>query len=323
MPTSGPSRAPSRAVRQRRAAAAEQLAQDQVGILGRGQLYGLGVTRWQVKARLAAQRWQRTGRQTISTTTGELTQQARYWVAVLETGPRAALAGVTALQAAGLTTITEARLHVIVPKSSTPLRPPGVRVHESRRFDEQDVLANGVRRQRPAVAAVHAALWASSDRQAVLYLVACVQQRLARVADVTAALEAVRRHPRRRLLQAVLADIACGAQSLHELDLTTGLRRRGLPQPSRQVVVELSGGRAYLDAEWEEHAVSLELDGSQHEEGAARVDDAFRDLEVAATGRTTARVPLLALRLDEDGFYRRLGDLLRSRGWSDISDTAA
>lgn len=306
----------NRAARRQRSAAAESLAQQQAGILSRRQLYALGVTRWQVKAAVAARRWQRTGRQTVSVTTGPLTEQARHWVAVLETGPRAALAGVTALQAAGLRTITEATLHVIVPKSSTPLKPPGVRVHESRRFAEQDVLPSGLRRERPAVAAVHAALWAASDRQAVLFLVAPVQQRLVRADDVATALAAVRRHPRRRLLQLVLRDIAAGAQSLHELDLTGGLRRRGLPQPSRQVVVELSAGRAYLDADWEAYDVALELDGSQHEEGGARVDDAFRDLEVAASGRTTARVPLLALRLDEDGFYRRLAALLRSRGWT-------
>lgn len=313
----------ARAHRRACAAAAELLAEEQAGIVSRRQLYALGVTRWQVKARIRAQRWQRTGRQTVSVTTGELTEQARHWVAVLETGPRAALAGLTALHAAGLKSITEAAVHVIAPKSSTPLKPPGVRVHESRRFNEQDVLTNGVRRQRPAVAAVHAALWAVSDRQAALFLVAPVQQRLVKVADVAAALDVVRRHPRRTLLRTLLHDIAAGAQSLHELDLTAGLRRRGLPQPARQVVVELPGGRAYLDAEWEEYGVALELDGSQHEEAAAKVDDAFRDLEVATSERTTVRVPLLALRLDEEGFYRRLAALLRSRGWTAARADAA
>lgn len=318
-----PAHPPTRADRQRRSAAAELLAEDQAGVLSRRQLYALGVTRWQVKARISAKRWQRTGRQTISTTTGELTEQARRWVGLLETGPRAALAGITALQAAGLRNLTEATLHVIVPKSSTPLKPPGVRVHESRRFREQDVLSNGIRRERPAVAAVHAALWAVSDRQAVLFLVAPVQQRLVTAQEVASALAAVRRHRRRDLLRTVLADIADGAQSLHELDVASGLRRRGLPQPSRQVVVQLSAGRAYLDMEWEEHGVALELDGSQHEEAGARVADAFRDLEVATSGRTTVRVPLLALRLDEDGFYGRLAELLRAHGWTGTEASAA
>lgn len=308
--------------RQAALTAAEAAAADQHGIISRRQLYALGVTRWQVKGRLRAQRWQRTGRQSISVTTGPLEEQARWWVAVLETGPHAALDGITALLPAGMKGVTEATLHVITPKSSNPGQPPGTRVHESRRFQESDVLTNGIRRVRPAVATVHAALWAVSDRQAALFLVAPVQQRLVRVTDVAKVLAVVRRHPRRRLLTVVLGDIADGAQSLNELDFTRALRRRCLPQPSRQVVVQLPSGRVYLDADWEAYDLALELDGSQHEEQAARVDDAFRDLETAATGRTVVRVPLLALRLDEEGFYDRLEGLLRSRGWSGDSRAA-
>lgn len=295
--------------------AAEELAADQEGVISRHQLYELGVTRWQVKAQLRARRWRRTGQQSVAVTTGKLSDKARRRVAVFETGPRAALDGVTALQEAGLKTITEAVLHVIAPKSSEPRRSAGVRVHESRRFREADVLTNGVRRVRPAVAAVHAALWAASDRQAVLYVVAAVQQRLARVEDVEEALKAVRRHRRRRLLLRVVRDIAGGAQALRELDFAAVLRRRGLPEPSRQTIVQRRGRRAYLDVDWEEWAVSLELDGEQHEEASARLEDVLRDLDVAATGRTTLRLPLWAMSVDEEAVLDGLEAVLRSRGW--------
>lgn len=79
--------------RRRTLRAAEELAADQEDVISRRQLYALGVTRWQVKAQLRARRWQRTGRQSVSTMTGQLGDKARRRVAVFETGPRAALDG--------------------------------------------------------------------------------------------------------------------------------------------------------------------------------------------------------------------------------------
>ena len=294
---------------------AEARAADQAGILSRRQLYADGVTRWQVTARLRSQRWALTGRQTLSLTTGPLTAEARRWVALHETGPRAALAGVTALQAAGVTGLSDALVHVIVPKSSSPWRSPGVVVHESRRFDETTVVADGIRRVEPAVAAVHAALWAASDRQAALFLVLPVQQRVVTTDHLLDALAAVRRAARRRLLLQVVADVGDGAQSLNELDVSRALRRRGLPEPTRQQLVRLPSGRVYLDVVWEAWDVALEIDGVQHEQGTARLDDALRDLAVAGTGRTTVRIPVLAMRLDEERVLDGVESMLRARGW--------
>lgn len=297
-------------------AAAEDLAGDQCGVLSRRQLYEMGVTRWQVRAQVDARRWQRTGRQTVSVRTGRLDERAVRWVAVLETCPLAALAGASALLEAGLTGVSERVVHVIAPKSSRPRRSRGVRVHESRRYRDDDVHIDGLRRVRTPVAVVQAALWATSDRQAALFVVTSLQQRLVRAEEVAEALEAVRRHARRRLILQLVADVADGAHSLGELDLTRALRRRGLPPPTRQVVRRLASGRVHLDAEWEEYGVRLEVDGAQHEEPEGRLHDAVRDLELAAAGGGPVRLPLLALRLDEEAVLDRLAALLRARGWS-------
>jgi hypothetical protein len=294
---------------------AERQAHEQAGVLSRRQLYRLGVTRWQVRAMLTAGRWCASGRQTVAVRSGALTLSGRHWRAVLEVGPRAALDGVSALHAAGLRGVDEAVVHVIVPKSSTPLQPRGVAVHESRRFREQDVVQTGVRRVTAPVALLHAALWARSDRTAALYVAATVQQRLVTGADLLLALEDVRRHPRRRLLQRLAADVADGAHALGELDLGRGLRRRGLPDPVRQSVRVLTTGKAYLDADWPGWGLSLEVDGSQHDRPADRLADTLRDLEVAATGTTVLRIPLLALRLDEEAVLDRLEVVFRARGW--------
>jgi hypothetical protein len=296
-----------------RLAAAVRLAARQDGVLGRRQAYRLGVTRWQVAAQLRARRWRRTGPQTVMVTTGPVSPAARRWIAVLEVGPRAALDGISSLQVAGLQHVASDVVHVVTPKSSTPRKAKGVRVHESRRYCSEDVLTYGVPRTRPAVAAVHAALWAASDRQAALFVVAAVQQRLVSVDEVARAAAAVRRHPRRRLLQQLLVDLAAGAESLGELDLTAGLRRRGLPQPSRQVVLRRSSGVACLDLDWDEQGVTLEVDGAQQELPANRLQDVLRDLDVAATGRLVIHLPLWALRLDEEAVLDRLAQLLTAR----------
>lgn len=298
---------------------AHAVASRQAGIASRRQLYAAGVSRWQLRAELQARRWRRTGRQTVSVTTGELALPAQWWVAVLEVGGGGALDGVTALQAAGLTGITEDVLHVAVAKSSRPRKVPGVRVHETRRFCEADVDRAGLPRVRPAVAAVHAALWARTDRQAALFLAATVQQRLAPAASVAEAFSSVRRHRRRRFLLTVLADLVGGAESLGEIDFAASCRRRGLPEPDRQVVRRLPGGRAYLDVCWSAWGLVVEVDGVQHDALAHRMSDALRDNEQLVDGQVVLRIPVLGLRLHEDEFLSQVERALRRRGWSPAS----
>jgi hypothetical protein len=305
----------TRSSRYRLLADAERQAREQGGVISRRQLYHLGLTRWQVRAMIVAGRWRSSGRQTVSVCSGPLSLSGSHWRAVLEVGPRASLDGLSALRAVGLRTIDEAAVHVIVPKSSTPLRPRGVTVHESRRFREEDVVQTDVRRMRPPVALVHAALWARSDRAAALYVAATVQQRIVNGADLLLALDEVRRHPRRRLLGRLAADVIDGAHALGELDLGRGLRRRALPPPVRQAVRVLTAGKVYLDADWPGWGLSLEVDGSQHDRPADRLADTLRDLDVAATGTTVLRIPLLALRIDEEAVLDRIETVFRARGW--------
>jgi very-short-patch-repair endonuclease len=125
----------------------------------------------------------------------------------------------------------------------------------------------------------------------------------------------VKRHRRRAFLRTVVADAAGGSESLGELDVLAGVRRRGLPEPSRQSVRQLSTGRAYLDIEWDDWALVLEIDGAQHDHTAHRLADALRDLEVVASGQTVVRIPVVAWRLDEERVLDRLVSVFVARGW--------
>jgi very-short-patch-repair endonuclease len=293
-----------------------RLRAKQDGISSRAQLRRLGVPRWYVQAELRARRWVAVGRQAIVLHNGPIGDAARRAAGAHQVGPRAALDGVTALQHRGATGLTDELVHVIAAKGSSPRRARGVRVHESRRFREEDVeLVRGVRTVVAPVAAVHAALWSKTDKQASLMFVVAVQQRLATVDELALAFDAVRRHRRRRHLRQLLVELAGGVRSLGELDVAVHLRTRGLPEPDRQTVRERPSGRQYLDAEFDGYQVTLEVDGWQHDDPEHRLADLLRDLEQVAEGQTVLRLPLAAWRLDREGVLDRLEQVFAARGW--------
>lgn len=294
---------------------ASGLAAGQSGVLSRRQMLSAGVPRWLVRLELRTGRWQRTGRQTVALHNGPLDAEGRRWVAVLEAGPRAVLDGVSALQAGGLADLTGDVVTVAVPKGNRRRRLAGVRVRETRRWRSEDVAAGGIPRTLPAVAAVHAALWAATDKQATFFLTLAVQQGLCRPSDLSDAATAVRRHPRRRLLVQVVLDLANGSRSLGELDVARAMRSRGLPEPGRQAVRRRASGTQYLDADFPAFGISLEVDGSQHDLPYQRLADLLRDLGLATEGRTTVRIPLVAWRLDERAVLDGLEALFQARGW--------
>ena len=310
-------------IRRERMDALAGLVEQQHGVLLRRQLTARGWTHAAVEAQLNAGRWRPGGYVTIVTYTGPLTQPSCWWRAVLETGPTAVVAGVTALQAAGLLGIDEPDVHVAAPKSSRPRRLDGVVVHETRRIRPDDAVPTGLPRLRVAAAAAMAALWARSDRQAALFLVAPVQQRLVTPEELAAWVARIRRHRRRRLLTAVVADLVTGAHSLGELDFAGVCRGGGLPEPTRQRVVHRPGGRYYLDAEWEPWRVAVEIDGAAHREATTWIDDAWRQNDVVASGRVVLRFPQVAVRVDPARVVAQVRAVLLRRGWRPRRPTIA
>jgi very-short-patch-repair endonuclease len=226
------------------------------------------------------------------------------------------LDGVTALQAAGLQRIESPLIHLAVPKSVTPHQCRGVRVHETRRYREEDVLRVDIPRMRPATAAVHAALWAPSNGEAALFVIAAVQQRLTTPCELAEAVERVRRDPRRNLLRGLLRDVAGGVESFDERAFARLCRKRGLPEPSRQVLCVAANGRVYFDVMWEQYGVIVEIDGIQHLDAAQVVRDALKQNMAAIEGALVLRVPNWALRADPDPFLDQVEAALLSRGWN-------
>jgi very-short-patch-repair endonuclease len=272
-------------------------------VLSRAELRAHGWDRDAVARQVAGERWSLHGQQTVALHTSHLGEEAKRWRAVWEVGLGvAALDGVSALQAAGLTGFSDDRVHVSVKHTATVSEVSGVQVHKVIRRISGEVVEGGLPRTTPAVAAVRAAHWAVSDRQAALLMVMPVQQRIITGDQLVAATRRVRGRTRRRFIRLVAHDIADGAQSLGELDFAALCRSHGLPEPSRQVVQRGPQGRTYLDVRWDHADLVVEIDGAQHTWGLAATDDQFRQNAVVIRGDRVLRMTLLGLRLAPDAF---------------------
>lgn len=278
---------------------AREMAADQGGVVSRRQLARAGISEIHVRRAVGSDRWMAHGRQTIAVHTGPLDAVGLRWRAIWETGKTiAALDGVTALQVAGLKGYHDNQVHLSAKHNHNADPVPGVVVHKVIRRVPGELIAAGLPRVRPAVAAIRASHWAVSNRQAALLLLMPVQQRLVTPAELAAAQRLVRCRTRRALIKSVVRDIAFGVESLGELDFSGLCRRRGLPEPSRQVLRRGARGRIYLDVRWDCCNLVVEIDGAQHREGLNVMLDNLRQNAVTLSGDRVLRVDVIGLRLE-------------------------
>jgi very-short-patch-repair endonuclease len=166
------------------------------------------------------------------------------------------------------------------------------------------------------VAAVRAALWAKSDEQSALVLALCVQQRIVSADDLLMEFTTVRRHPRRRFLRLVLADLVNGAESMGELEFARLCRAAGLPEPDRQVPRRGPHGMFSVDTEWSQYGVVVEIEGIHHLTADQAMADASRQNEITLQNSRVLRIPVLGLRLSAHTYLDQVRRLLRAAGWT-------
>lgn len=293
---------------------AGRAAAEQGEVLSRPQLYALGVTRWEIRGHVRAGRWQLIGDQSVHLGNGTVSEVGEQWAAVFQGGPRACLDGASALVAAGLERFEVKRIRVSVPRGARIRRTRRYDIRQTRRWSSEDIVTVGIPRTRPATATVRAGLWASTDREATYVVTLAVQQGIASPEAVGHELLRIRRDRRRGLLHAVVNDLLDGARSLGELDVGRELRRRGLPEPDRQVLRRDSRNRYFLDLYWKRWKLVVEVDGIHHAWAENVVGDALRQNALVLDGDTVLRLPLLGLRLEPGAFYAQIERALRDAG---------
>ena len=219
---------------------------------------------------------------------GPLTREQAEWVALLRCGAGAVLAGASAMARGGVKVDPPARPQVVIPWWRPRLTVDLADVRRSRLMSAVEVHPT---RQPPQFRLDRATIDAASltrrpdDVRALLC--APVQQRRLLPTQLRAAVQRLGPVTGRALMLRTLDDLELGAQSIHELRFTRGLRRSGLPQPDRQVWREHADGRRYLDCEWDEYELHVEIDGLAHRLVRQWVADLDRtnELEIAKDSR--------------------------------------
>ncbi len=138
--------------------------------------------------------------------------------------------------------------------------------------------------------------------------------------------KALRRHVLGRptcatcLILETLDDVEGGSQSLPELEYVRGLRRHRLGLRTRQRVVKHVGGRYYLDADFEEWLVTVEINGSQHLLQQQKELDDIRRTRLGISGRLVIDIGSHTVRHDIELAVLLTADALFSRGWTPATD---
>jgi hypothetical protein len=288
----------------------EQLARTQAYVVTRHQLAGLGADRRMVERRELAGVWRTLGPRVVCLHRGDVGRDGRGWAGYLhacledEHGiGRAALAGLTATEAGGLVGFETAPVHVVVEHGREVgdlfTGPLHVVVHETRHLQAAEIHPT----RRPArLRLPRAVVESASDitirqpARARALIAAAVQQRLVRPDELRLFAAGRRTLPGRRLLLETIGDAQGGAHSLPEQEFLRGVRRAGLPEPRRQRVLRRADGTWYLDNDFVDYLVTVEVNGLQHYEQTMRERDDFRRAVLQIGGRIVVDLSSHAVR---------------------------
>jgi very-short-patch-repair endonuclease len=145
-------------------------------------------------------------------------------------------------------------------------------------------------------------------------LAEAVGRRGVRPAEILAGLATLPRHPRRRLLTDLLADVHDGVRSPLELRYLQSVERAlGLPVAERQAS---PSGRFEVDALYEDFGTVVELDGRTYHEGAARFRDYTRDNRHIEMGLATLRLGWADVVDRPCAVARQVAAVLTHHGWT-------
>lgn len=294
-------------------------AAPQSWVVTREQLAACGIGYEGVGSRVRQGIWRALGPRVVVLHSGSLSAEQRRWVATLHAGPGAALALGSAAEAGGLEGLADDEVHVAVEhgREVADLIQPvvTVRVHQTRNPDEDLVPMRLPTRHSLARAVVEMASGAAYDNRARALIAAAVQQRLVRPEQLRDFIERRPTLPRRRLIRETVEDVAGGAHSLPELDFSRALRRAGLPQPTRQRKLRRPNGTWYLDNDFDEWRVTVEINGTQHDALPARESDDARRFGLQVRGRIVVDISSYVARRRPAIAVLRTAEALLARGW--------
>lgn len=293
---------------------AEQLEyamKQQAGVVSHAQLIAGGWTWPQIRRPLRRRELTRVHPRVYVNHTGPLTDVQRAWAAVLTCEP-AALCGPSA------DALDAGPIHLAVERARGRPAPEGVVMHHI--VGLADKIRAGT--APPRLAFEHNLVLGLQSAETETDVVAMLTDHIGRRGLTAAAVRrAVLAHPRlrhRKLVLALLDDIASGSESVLEHGFLTRVERpHGLPEPVRQRVRKGRDGVERRDLEYVELGVVVELDGRLgHASWQAGNRDASRDLADQVDGKTVLRLRWRQVMVESCWTAAALGEILQRHGWT-------
>ncbi len=291
---------------------------------------GLGLTERALRWRVDSGRWQRLHQGVYLMSTGRPDWATRAAAALLAYGDAAALCDRSAGFMHDLIEDPGEVIHVLVPRAARPQVHAGTQVHRS---DQRKVTTTWPARTAYDATVIDLATSPRADDLAGL-LATALRGRRTTEARLGAALTAVRRHPRRRLLQDLLSTAAEGSEGALEVRFVRDvLRRHGLPAGSGQLPAseliasarttrgsaDLPGGadhdRRRFDRAIRAQRVVFELDGRLYHQGSRRVADRRKSNWASRNGWLLLRYGWTEAVDDACLSALEILDILVERGW--------
>lgn len=296
--------------------AVHELVADQAGVITARQALRLGVTRDVIRARLDRGSWQRIHTGVYATFSGEPGRPALLWAAVLRGGSGAALSYQTAAELHGLIRRPASLIHVTVPADRYLEHVRGLVIHYSNRAEEARHPVLVPPRTRVEETALDLAAAALCFDDALGWVSAACAGRLTTPARIQAAMAQRAKMPYRAGLDAALADVAAGANTVLEYRYLRDVERpHGLPRARRQVRVRRGGRSEYRDLVYGAYGVVVETDGRMAHLVTAAWRDAHRDNSAAADGFVTLRYSWSDVNGRPCYVARQVAAALAQRGW--------
>ncbi|RIQ30903.1 hypothetical protein DY240_07130 [Jiangella rhizosphaerae] len=295
----------------------DDLIAGQDGVISRAQAVACGLTEDTLTWRLRSRRWQRVHAGVYATFSGPLPFRARVWAAILRAGSGAVASHRTAAYLDGLCDDSGPVIHVTVPgRRRVRGKIDGVRVHYAARLPRTRHPTKSPRRTRVEETVLDLVDTAHHPREAEGWVTAACQRRLSTPKRLADALGRRKKIRWRGMVEAMLLDVADGAHSPLELrHLRRVERAHGLPTGCRQRRV--AGHRViWIDVDYPEHRLRVELDGRVGHTGEGRFRDRHRDNLATIDGHATLRYGHADVFTDPCGVAAEQARVLRSRGWT-------
>ncbi|MBA0127721.1 hypothetical protein H0B56_19425 [Haloechinothrix sp. YIM 98757] len=274
------------------------------------------MSRGEVRARLRSGRWQRPHRGVLVTHNGPLSPEQETWVCLLAAPPGSALAGPTAAAIDGLRGFASAATWIAIPAAQRKLQRDGVLAIRTRHLGPEDVHPRRTpRRTRIERSVLDMGSRAAVPSAARAPVLAAVQQRVTTPHRLLGALTRLGHRVHHAVLLETIHDAGGGVHSLPEREFDRITRRRGLPPPTRQRAVRRPGGHYYLDSDWEEFDLSVEIHGLPHLEVCNWNSDLDRHNELTIDGRRLLQFTSYAVRHQAARVGEQVERGLRRGGW--------